>query len=106
MDCRDIPDQTGRIAVVTGANSGLGKSIARELARAGASVTIAVRNTDKGEQAAADIRRDVASADLSVQRLDLADLASVRSFAEAFAADTTASTCWSTTPASWPRRAG
>jgi NAD(P)-dependent dehydrogenase (short-subunit alcohol dehydrogenase family) len=84
---RDIPDQTGRIAVVTGANSGLGKSIARELARAGASVTIAVRNTDKGEQAAADIRRDVASANLSLQRLDLADLASVRSFADAFAAD-------------------
>jgi NAD(P)-dependent dehydrogenase (short-subunit alcohol dehydrogenase family) len=84
---RDISAQTGRIVVVTGANSGLGKSIARELARAGASVTIAVRNTDKGEQAAADIRRDVASADLSVQRLDLADLASVRSFAQAFAAD-------------------
>jgi NAD(P)-dependent dehydrogenase (short-subunit alcohol dehydrogenase family) len=84
---RDIPDQTGRLAVVTGANSGLGKSIARELARAGASVTIAVRNTDKGEQAAADIRREVAAADLSVQRLDLADLASVRSFAESFAAD-------------------
>ena len=84
---RDISSQTGRIAVVTGANSGLGKSIARELARAGASVTIAVRDTDKGEQAAADIRRAVASADLSVQRLDLADLASVRSFAESFAAD-------------------
>ena len=84
---RDISSQTGRIAVVTGANSGLGKSIARELARAGASVTIAVRNTDKGEQAAADIRRDVASADLSVQRLDLAELASVRSFAAAFAAE-------------------
>jgi NAD(P)-dependent dehydrogenase (short-subunit alcohol dehydrogenase family) len=84
---RDISSQTGRIAVVTGANSGLGKSIARELARAGASVTIAVRNTDKGEQAAADIRRDVASADLTVQRLDLADLASVRSFAESFGGD-------------------
>ena len=84
---RDISSQTGRIAVVTGANSGLGKSIARELARAGASVTIAVRNTDKGEQAAADIRRDVASADLTVQRLDLAELASVRSFSEAFAAE-------------------
>src|SRR5690242_10037932 len=82
----DIPDQTGRLAVVTGANSGLGKSIARELGRAGATVIIAVRNTDKGEQAAADIRRDVAAADLSVQRLDLADLASVRSFAEAFGA--------------------
>jgi NAD(P)-dependent dehydrogenase (short-subunit alcohol dehydrogenase family) len=83
---RDIPSQSGRLAVVTGANSGLGKSIARELGRAGATVIIAVRNTDKGEQAAADIRRDVAAADLSVQRLDLADLASVRSFAEAFGA--------------------
>ena len=72
---RDIPDQTGRLAVVTGANSGLGKSTARELGRAGATVVIAVRSTDKGEQAAAEIRRDVASADLSVQRLDLADLA-------------------------------
>ena len=81
---RDIPDQSGRIVVVTGANSGLGKSIARELGRAGATVVIAVRNTDKGEQAAADIRREVASAELSVQRLDLADLASVRSFAQAF----------------------
>jgi NAD(P)-dependent dehydrogenase (short-subunit alcohol dehydrogenase family) len=80
----DIPDQTGRLAVVTGANSGLGKSIARELGRAGATVVIAVRNTDKGEQAVADIRREVASAELSVQRLDLADLASVRSFAQAF----------------------
>jgi NAD(P)-dependent dehydrogenase (short-subunit alcohol dehydrogenase family) len=84
---RDIPSQTGRIVVVTGANSGLGESIARELARADASVTIAVRNTDKGEQAAADIRRDVASADLSVQRLDLADLASVRAFADGFGAE-------------------
>ena len=84
---RDIPDQTARLAVVTGANSGLGKSIARELARAGATVIVAVRNTDKGDQAAADIRREVASADLSVQRLDLADLASVREFAEQFAAD-------------------
>src|SRR5690348_10684668 len=84
---RDIPDQTGRIVVVTGANSGLGKSIARELGRAGATVIIAVRNTDKGEQAAADIRREVASADLTVQRLDLADLGSVRTFADSFVAD-------------------
>src|SRR5262249_13096948 len=65
---KDIPDQSGRVAVVTGANSGLGKSTARELARAGASVIIAVRNTDKGEQAATDIGREVPSAELSVQR--------------------------------------
>jgi NAD(P)-dependent dehydrogenase (short-subunit alcohol dehydrogenase family) len=83
---RDIPDQHGRLAVVTGANSGLGKSAARELGAAGATVIIAARNTEKGEQAAADIRRDVPSADVSVQRLDLADLASVRSFAQALAA--------------------
>jgi NAD(P)-dependent dehydrogenase (short-subunit alcohol dehydrogenase family) len=79
---QDIPDQSGRLAVVTGANSGLGKSTARELGRAGATVIIAVRNTDKGEQAAADIRREVPSADISVQQLDLADLGSVRSFAQ------------------------
>jgi NAD(P)-dependent dehydrogenase (short-subunit alcohol dehydrogenase family) len=83
----DIPDQGGRLAVVTGANSGLGKSTARELARAGATVIIAVRNTDKGEQAAAEIRREVPSADVNVQRLDLADLASVREFAHEFAGD-------------------
>jgi NAD(P)-dependent dehydrogenase (short-subunit alcohol dehydrogenase family) len=79
---RDVPDQSTRVAIVTGANSGLGKSTALELGRAGAAVIIAVRNTDKGEQAAADIRREVPSADISVQQLDLADLGSVRSFAQ------------------------
>jgi NAD(P)-dependent dehydrogenase (short-subunit alcohol dehydrogenase family) len=79
---QDILDQSGRVAVVTGANSGLGKSTALELGRAGATVIIAVRNTDKGEQATADIRREVPSAEVSVQQLDLADLESVRSFAQ------------------------
>src|SRR5947199_10817796 len=81
-NAQDIPDQSGRLAVVTGANSGLGKSTALELGRAGATVIIAVRNTDKGQQAAADIRREVPSAAVSVQQLDLADLESVRSFAQ------------------------
>jgi len=84
---RDIPDQTGRVAVVTGANSGLGLVTARELTRAGATVIVAVRNIDKGERAAAEIRSDVPSADVSVQRLDLADLASVREFAQHLIAD-------------------
>jgi NAD(P)-dependent dehydrogenase (short-subunit alcohol dehydrogenase family) len=79
---RDMPDQSGRIAVVTGANSGLGLVTARELARAGATVVIACRNTDKGERAAAEIKAAVPSADVPVQALDLADLASVRTFAE------------------------
>jgi NAD(P)-dependent dehydrogenase (short-subunit alcohol dehydrogenase family) len=78
----DIPDQAGRLAVVTGANSGLGLITAQELARAGAKVVIACRNLGKGEQAAAQIRRSVPSAQLDLQELDLADLSSVSAFAE------------------------
>ena len=78
-----VPDQTGRLAVVTGANSGTGKEAAARLAGAGARVVMAVRNLDKGEQAKRDLLARVPDADLSVQRIDLADLASVTEFAEA-----------------------
>jgi NAD(P)-dependent dehydrogenase (short-subunit alcohol dehydrogenase family) len=77
----DIPDQGGRIAVVTGANSGLGLETARELTRKGASVTMAVRNLDKGQAAIDDIRRDQPNAELELVQLDLASLDSVRSAA-------------------------
>jgi NAD(P)-dependent dehydrogenase (short-subunit alcohol dehydrogenase family) len=77
----DIPDQHGRTAVVTGANSGLGVVASRELARARARVIMACRNTDKGESAAAQIRSDVPEADVEVRALDLADLSSVETFA-------------------------
>ncbi|MGE4424819.1 MAG: oxidoreductase [Solirubrobacteraceae bacterium] len=73
----DLPDQTGRTFVITGANSGLGLVTARELARVGARVVLAVRSIAKGEQAAQTITGTV-----EVRPLDLADLDSVRRFAE------------------------
>src|SRR5215207_5430790 len=85
-DVRDIPDQTGRIAVVTGANSGLGLVTARELARAGASVVMACRNLDKGHAAVDEIRAAVPEGQVQLEELDLASLASVRDFADRFKA--------------------
>ena len=71
-----IPDQHGRVAIVTGANTGLGFETARMLAARGATVVLAVRNTEKGRQAAARMTGDV-----SVQALDLTSLDSIRSAA-------------------------
>jgi NAD(P)-dependent dehydrogenase (short-subunit alcohol dehydrogenase family) len=82
----DIPDQSGRVAVVTGASSGLGLATARELGRAGARVVLGVRNTTKGDQAAATIRSQAPGAELEVRQLDLADLESVWEFATSLAA--------------------
>jgi NAD(P)-dependent dehydrogenase (short-subunit alcohol dehydrogenase family) len=73
----DLPSFAGRRVIVTGANSGLGLITARELARVGASVVLAVRNVDKGNDAAASMTGDV-----QVRALDLQDLASVRAFAD------------------------
>jgi NAD(P)-dependent dehydrogenase (short-subunit alcohol dehydrogenase family) len=73
----DLPDYSGRTVIVTGANSGLGEVTARELARVGAKVILAVRNTAKGDAAAAGM-----SGDVEVRKLDLQDLASVRAFAD------------------------
>ena len=81
-----IPDQTGRRALVTGANSGLGLVTARELARAGATVLLACRDTAKGEQAETRIAAAVPQADVSVWELDLADLGSVRALAQRYGA--------------------
>jgi len=80
----DIRDQSGCLAVVTGANSGIGFVAARELARAGAHVVMAVRDTTRGEQAAGKVRSAAPAAAVEVMELDLADLSSVRSFAAAF----------------------
>ncbi|MEU9285077.1 oxidoreductase [Streptomyces sp. NPDC048275] len=78
----DIGDQTGRTAVVTGANSGLGIATVDALARAGAHVVLAVRDPKRGEEAALTVNGSV-----EVRRLDLADLASVREFAASWQGD-------------------
>ncbi len=78
---RDIPDQSGRKAVVTGANGGLGFEIALALAGAGAKVVVAARNANKGRAAAARIKAAHPQAAVTFEALDLADLASVAGFA-------------------------
>jgi NAD(P)-dependent dehydrogenase (short-subunit alcohol dehydrogenase family) len=84
-----VPDQTGRLAVVTGANSGTGKEAAKRLAAAGARVVMAVRTIAKGEAARAEILAAHPDARLEVRRVDLADLATVRDFADRLTADGT-----------------
>jgi NAD(P)-dependent dehydrogenase (short-subunit alcohol dehydrogenase family) len=78
----DIPSLEGRRAVVTGANGGLGLQTALELARHGAAVTLAVRDTGRGRRAEERIAAEVPGASLRVEELDLADQASIRAFAE------------------------
>jgi len=83
---QDIPDQAGRLAVVTGANSGLGLATARELARHGARVVLACRSEERGAAALAGLEASVPRADARLELLDLGDLASVRAFAERLSA--------------------
>jgi NAD(P)-dependent dehydrogenase (short-subunit alcohol dehydrogenase family) len=77
----DLPSFAGRTVIVTGANSGLGEVTASELARVGAHVILAVRNTGKGE-AAAEHMTDRQTRQVEVRQLDLLDLSSVRRFAD------------------------
>jgi NAD(P)-dependent dehydrogenase (short-subunit alcohol dehydrogenase family) len=77
----DVPGQQGRLAVVTGANTGLGFETAQVLAARGASVVLAVRDTEKGKRAAARIAGTAPGADVMVQHLDLASLDSIRAAA-------------------------
>ncbi|HWA67853.1 MAG TPA: oxidoreductase [Mycobacteriales bacterium] len=78
----DIPDQSGKVAVVTGANSGLGYHTALELARNGARVVVASRSDVRGKEAVARIVAAVPDADLDLRGLDLADLSNIRAFAD------------------------
>jgi NAD(P)-dependent dehydrogenase (short-subunit alcohol dehydrogenase family) len=80
-----VPDQAGKLIIVTGANSGIGKEAARRLGAVGARVIMAVRTVAKGEQARAEILARHPDARLEVRRVDLADLASVSEFADGLA---------------------
>lgn len=83
----DVPDQSGRVAVVTGANGGLGLETARVLAGKGALVVMAARNLDKADVARRTIIAGNARANLDVRALDLASMASVKEFAGRLVAD-------------------
>lgn len=82
-----IPDQSGRTAIVTGANTGIGYETARALARKGARVVLACRDAKKAADAAARIAAEGPSGTVAAMPLDLSDLDSVRRFAEDFARD-------------------
>jgi NAD(P)-dependent dehydrogenase (short-subunit alcohol dehydrogenase family) len=77
-----VPDLSGKLAVVTGSNSGLGLGLATRLSAAGADVIMAIRNRAKGEVAAGEIRAKVPDAKLTIKQLDLASLASVKALGE------------------------
>lgn len=79
----DIPNQSGRVALITGANSGIGLETARELARRGARVVLACRSEARATTAMEDIRTELPEAKVEFMRLDLGDLEQVREFAEA-----------------------
>lgn len=79
----DVPDQSGRVAVITGANTGIGYETAAVLADRGARVVLAVRDLDKGHAAAARIVKASPNSDLEVLQLDLSSLDSVRAAAGA-----------------------
>lgn len=80
----DIPDQTGKTAVVTGANSGLGYETVRGLARKNANIIMACRNQEKGQAALDKVQTEFPQVSLEFMPLDLSDLASVKKFAQAY----------------------
>src|ERR1700756_106876 len=77
-----VPDLSGKLVVITGANSGLGFGLARRLSAAGADVVMAIRNRAKGEKAIEEIRATVPDAKLTIKSLDLSSLAAVAALGE------------------------
>jgi len=83
----DIPDQTGRVAIITGANTGLGYETAAALAAKGAHVVLAVRNLEKGKEAARRIEQATPDGHVQLQELDLSSLGSIRAAADQLRSD-------------------
>lgn len=83
----DIPDQKGKVFLVTGANSGLGFGTSKALALKGAKVVMTARDTSKGIAAVAELKNEIPHAEVEVRQLDLADFDSVKSFASEFKKD-------------------
>jgi NAD(P)-dependent dehydrogenase (short-subunit alcohol dehydrogenase family) len=82
----DIPNLTGKVMIVTGANSGIGYEAAKEFARKGAQTILACRNIEKAKIALEQIQAEIPDAQAEIMQLDLANLESVRTFVEAFKA--------------------
>lgn len=79
-----MPDQTGKVIIVTGSNSGTGYATAKALAEKGAEVIMACRSEERASKAVEEIKKDVKDANVTFMKLDLADLSSVKEFAEEF----------------------
>uniref|UniRef100_A0A4W5Q8H1 Uncharacterized protein n=1 Tax=Hucho hucho TaxID=62062 RepID=A0A4W5Q8H1_9TELE len=82
--CMSMARLDGKTVLITGANTGIGKETALDLAIRGARVIMACRDVEKGEEAAASIRRIYCKANVEVRELDLADTSSIRAFAQRF----------------------
>ncbi|XP_035745686.1 retinol dehydrogenase 12, partial [Egretta garzetta] len=85
--CKSAAKLEGKVAIITGANTGIGKETARDLARRGARVIVACRDIAKAEAAASEIRAETGNQQVIVKKLDLADTKSIREFAEKFLAE-------------------
>ncbi|XP_075007977.1 retinol dehydrogenase 12 isoform X2 [Calonectris borealis] len=85
--CKSTAKLEGKVAIITGANTGIGKETARDLARRGARVIVACRDIAKAEAAASEIRAETGNQQVIVKKLDLADTKSIREFAEKFLAE-------------------
>lgn len=82
----NIPNQKGKVFLVTGANSGLGLGTSKVLAAKGAKVVMTARNLQKGQKAVQELKKEIPGAQVELMRLDLADLDQVKEFADAFKA--------------------